>query len=178
VGGPTEATNLQLLAQLEHLLKQAGEHARPGHGWSVAVDRTSPPPDDGSPPEPSPGDGVVWTSPTGHTYRVSPHQLLEPAGASTADSVGGTSVGGTRDGGAAGGSSWWVHHLLADVLPTWVGWPGAGSTDQAGEPPRWPVGWARDWATAALTDDPPVDGDRTRGDDSDEPCLFDDLPAA
>jgi len=178
VGGPTEATNLQLLAQLEHLLKQAGEHARPGHGWSVAVDRTGPPPDDGSPPEPSPGDGVVWTSPTGHTYRVSPHQLLEPAGASTADSVGGTSVGGTSVGGAAGGLSWWVHHLLADVLPTWVGWPGAGSTDRAGEPPRWPVGWARDWATAALTDDPPVDGDRTRGDDPDEPCLFDDLTAA
>ncbi|MBF5082583.1 hypothetical protein [Quadrisphaera sp. INWT6] len=183
-GGPTEATNLQLLAQVEHLLKQAGEHARPGHGWSVAVDRTGPPPDDGSPPQPSPGDGVRWTSPTGHTYRVSPQRLLD-TDLHLAD---GNGDGGDGDGGGGSttvrGLPLWVHSLLADVLPAWVGWPtdGLGNTGGPGAaraaPAAWPVDWARDWArdrapdrardcaTDGAADEPPGSA---CGDSSDRP---------
>lgn len=194
-GGPTEATNLQLLAQVEHLLKQAGEHARPGHGWSVAVDRTGTPPDDGSPPPPSPGDGVVWTSPTGHTYRVSPQRLLDPhGGGGDGDDHG---DGGHGDGAALDGLPPWVHSLLADVLPAWVGWPpdggdrsndrssDSGCSDGSGRrgsegaaPGTWPVDWARDWATDHRADVPPSTADEDSSDGPpDDPCLFDDLPA-
>ncbi|TXR55481.1 hypothetical protein [Quadrisphaera setariae] len=202
-GGPTEVTNLQLLAQSEHLLKQAGEHARPGHGWSVAVERTGPPgPGD---PVPAPGDGVVWTAPTGHTYRVSPQVLLDPedtlagpgedsasGGAGmTCDScaaeevVGAGGTGGTDVGGLPG----WVHRLLADVLPAWVGWPPDGrpagtrpatGTGESGQDED-AVVWSTDWARAVLTDAPPEpapehDDDIDQG--GEEPYLFDDLPAA
>ncbi|MGQ7298218.1 hypothetical protein ACUN9U_17605, partial [Quadrisphaera sp. KR29] len=233
-GGPTEATNLQLLAQVEHLLKQAGEHARPGHGWSVAVDKTGTSSsgtsadgtsdsdtsdsdtssggsdtggggtsdssragtsgsgtsvsagrdDRGAAPEPAPGDGVVWTSPTGHTYRVSPQSLLDPDDGPPS----GLGRGEHPDGELPG----WVHRLLADVLPSWVGWPpdGAPAPSAAGAAGGEAV-WSRDWAHAVMADTPPdpastgpvtgpVTGDvtRTGSTDDDEPSLFDDLPAA
>ncbi|TNM64524.1 hypothetical protein FHN55_13430 [Streptomyces sp. NP160] len=158
-GGSTEATNLQLLAQVEHLLKQAGEHARPGHGWSVAVDTAA--------AGPAPGDGVVWTSPTGHTYRVSPQALLDP------DDDPGTPDGtGASGGPGEGGLPPWVHRLLADVLPAWVGWPPDGRPAPSG--PHAAVPWSPDWTQVAFSDVPPDPAP----DGHEEPCLFDDLPAA
>ena len=177
-GGPTEATNLQLLAHVDHLLKQAGEHARPGHGWSVAVDRTGPPRGDGSLRQPAPGDGVVWTSPTGHTYRVAPQRLLDPA-----DDGGGGGGGDAADGCLPP----WVHSLLADVLPAWVGWPSDGPSAAGGPgglgsepaaPVPWPVDWAQDWAAGDAADAAAEAPAESLAVPPDEPFLFDDLPAA
>ncbi|PWJ47498.1 hypothetical protein SAMN06264364_13741, partial [Quadrisphaera granulorum] len=150
--------------------------------WSVAVNRTGPPGPPGpdgrpTPPAPAAGDGVIWTAPTGHTYRVDPQVLLDPvdtppgtfsgafsgaaAGAradagpqgSWADPAGG-SGGVSAAERLVGGLPLWAHRLLADVLPAWVGWPPDG-TPAAADPSQGRVQWSPEWARAVFTDVPP-----------------------